>query len=408
MPVYEYTALDPGGKKRKGIIEADSLASARQKIRQGGGYPVDISETVPRSRDRKKGSLFPVNLGPRVRQQEIHVITRQLATLLEAGIPLVQALNGLIEQTGNRTLKTIIAQIKDSVNEGNTLTAALAEHPRLFSRIYINMVRAGEASGSLDVVLERLAEFGENQQALKSRITAAMIYPILMAVIGTGVLFMLITYIVPSITKVFENSNQALPLITILLIRVSTFLKQYWWLILLGLAGLLFLLRLALRRPAGRRIWDRLKLTLPGLRDLNIKLASARFGRTLSSLLQAGVPLVTALQIVKNILNNVLLAEVLEQACDELEKGKSLSRTLRGNRWFPPMLIQMIGVGEQSGSLEKMLARAADSYEKEVETRIIALTSLIEPIMIIGMGAAVAVIVISILLPIFEMNQLIR
>ena len=408
MPVYEYTALDPGGKKRRGIIEADSLASARQKIRQGGGYPVDISETVPKGRSRKTGSLFSLQFGPRVRQQEIHLITRQLATLLEAGIPLVQALNGLIEQTGNRTLKTIIAQIKDSVNEGNTLTAALSEHPRLFSRIYVNMVRAGEASGSLDVVLERLAEFGENQQALKSRITAALIYPIFMAVIGTGVLFMLITFIVPGITKVFENSQQALPMITILLIRVSSFLQHYWWLLLLALTSLFLLLRFSLRRPAGRRLWDRMKLTLPLLRDLNIKLASARFGRTLASLLQAGVPLVTALQIVKNILNNVLLAEVLERACEELEKGKSLSGILRGNRWFPPMLVQMIGVGEQSGALEKMLSRAADSYEKEVEARIIALTSLIEPVMIIGMGVAVAIIVISILLPIFEMNQLIR
>ncbi|HEB51097.1 MAG TPA: type II secretion system protein GspF [Desulfobulbus sp.] len=408
MPVYEYTALDPGGKKRRGIIEADSLASARQKIRQGGGYPVDISETLPRTRDRKKGALLSARLGPRVRQQEIHLITRQLATLLEAGIPLVQALNGLMEQTGNRTLKTIIAQIKDSVNEGNTLTAALSEHPRLFSRIYINMVRAGEASGSLDVVLERLAEFGENQQALKSRITAAMIYPIFMAVIGTGVLFMLITYIVPSITKVFANSQQALPLITTLVIGLSTFLQNYWWLLVLFLAGVFLLFRFYLHRPAGRRLWDRMKLTLPGLRDLNIKLASARFGRTLASLLQSGVPLITALQIVKNILNNVLLAEVLEQACEELEKGRSLSRTLRGNRWFPPMLVQMIGVGEQSGALEKMLSRAADSYEKEVEARIVALTSLIEPVMIITMGVAVAVIVISILLPIFEMNQLIR
>ncbi len=399
MPVYEYTALDASGRKRKGIIEAESLASARQKIRQSGGYPVDISETVPRSRDRKKGAMLLAPIGPRVRQQEIHLVTRQLATLLEAGIPLVQALNGLMEQTGNKTLKTVIAQIKDSINEGNTLTAALSEHPRLFSRIYINMVRAGEASGSLDVVLERLAEFGENQQALKSRIAAAMIYPIFMAIIGSGVLFMLITFIVPAITKVFENSQQALPTITVLLIRISTFLQHSWWLLILVLAALVFLLRFLLGQPSGRRVWDRMKLTLPGLRDLNIKLASARFGRTLASLLQSGVPLVTALQIVKNILNNVLLAEVLEQACEELEKGKSLSRSLRGNQWFPPMLVQMIGVGEQSGALEKMLAKAAASYEKEVEARIIALTSLIEPIMIIGMGAVVAVIVISILLP---------
>jgi general secretion pathway protein F len=408
MPVYEYTALDSNGKKLKGVLDADSMAAARQKIRQAGRYPVEIRETVPKARHPQKSGFFSLQTGPRVRQQEIHVATRQLATLLGAGIPLVAALNGLVEQTTNKTLQTIITQIKDSVNEGNSLTSALAEHPRLFSKIYVNMVRAGEASGSLDVVLERLAEFGEQQQALRSRITAALIYPIFMALVGVGVLFMLITFIVPSITKVFSDRNQVLPLPTTILIAVSGFLQQYWWLVLLLCAGVVLGIRFYIRQPRGRRMWDRMKLTLPVLSDLNIKIAAAGFGRTLASLLQSGVPLVTALQIVKNILNNVLLAEVMDMATEELEKGKSLSSVLRGNRYFTPMLVQMIAVGEQSGAMDRMLEKAADSYEKEVEAKIMAMTSMIEPIMILGMGLVVSFIVISILLPIFEMNQLIK
>ncbi len=408
MPVYEFTALDTNGKKIKGVLDADSQAAARQKIRQQGKYPVEIKETTPKAGNGLKNHTFTLQSGPRVKQQEIHVATRQLATLLGAGIPLVSALNGLIEQTTNKTLQVIITQIKDAVNEGNSLTSALAEHPKLFSKIYINMVRAGEASGSLDVVLERLAEFGERQQALRSRVKAAMIYPIFMALVGTGVLFMLITFIVPSITKVFSDRKQVLPLPTTILITISDFLQHYWWIVLLLFALLIFLLRLFIQHPKGRRTWDKLKLQLPGLSDLNTKIAAASFGRTLASLLQSGVPLVTSLQIVKNILNNVLLAEVMDKATEELEKGKSLSSVLRGNQYFTPMLVQMIAVGEQSGALDKMLEKAADSYEKEVEAKILALTSMIEPVMILVMGLVVSFIVISILLPIFEMNQLIK
>lgn len=408
MPVYEYTALSRKGKKRKGIIDADSRSSARKKIKQEGNYPVDIRETSSRAGSKKNQAFHNPLFTGRIKQQDIHVATRQLSTLLGAGIPLVQALNGLIEQTTNPNLQTVIAQIKDSVNEGNTLTSALSEHPRLFSKIYVNMVQAGEASGSLDIVLERLAEFGENQQALKGRITAALIYPIFMALVGVGVLFMLITFIVPSITKVFEGTQQALPLPTIFLINLSSLLANYWWLLFIIFTAAAIAARYALNHPVGRRLWDRMRLTLPGISDLNIKIASARFARTLSSLLHAGVPLFTALAIVKNILNNTILTETLEEAAIELEKGLSLSTILKESRWFTPMLVQMIAVGEQSGELEKMLEKAAESYEKEIEAKILALTSMIEPVMILTMGLMVSFIVISILLPIFEMNQLIR
>lgn len=407
MPVYEFTALTHTGKTLKGVIEADSLTAARQKIRGQGNYPVEINETSAKSAS-DNAQLLSVHIGQRVKQQEIHIATRQLATLLGAGIPLVQALNGLIEQTGNRSLKTVLAQIKDAVNEGNSLTAALAEHPKLFSKVYVNMVSAGEASGSLDVVLERLAEFGENQHALRSRIKAAMLYPLFMAAVGIVVLFLLITFIVPSITSVFENSKHALPLPTVILIRISAFLKQFWWAVLASSLALFAFVRWHIGTPVGRKRWDRLKLSFPGLSDLSIKITSARFSRTLASLLQSGVSLLTSLQIVKNIVDNVVLADIINEACDELEKGKSPSQFFRGNKYFPPMLVQMMAVGEQSGALDKMLAKAADSYEKEVEAKILALTSMIEPVMILSMGMVVSFIVVSILLPIFEMNQLIR
>ena len=408
MPVYEYTALDSAGRKQKGIIDADSLAAARQKIRHGGSFPVDIRESTPVSRDKTERKTLGFSVVQRVRQQEVHVATRQLATLLNAGIPLVQALNGLIEQTTNPALKKIIAQIKDAVNEGNSFTMALSEHPRLFSKIYVNMVKAGEASGSLDVVLDQLAEFGENEQATRARISAALIYPLVLSVVGTVILLLLLTLIVPKITKVFEDSQEALPLPTIILMNLSGFLGHYWWLLLLLLAAGLLALRYVINTPRGRNVWDRLKLTAPLVGDLNTKLAAARFGRTLGSLLQSGVTLVNALKIVRNIFNNVLLADTIDHATEELEKGGSLSNILRGSRWFLPMVVQMIAVGEQSGTMEKMLVKVADSYEKEVESKIKALTSLIEPFMILFMGVIMLFIVLSILLPIFEMNQLIK
>ncbi len=409
MPVYEYRALNQSGKQVKGIVEAESKGAAHRKIKAQGSYPVDISETGGQPSGGKPvlnlGALSPT---PRIRQQEIHVATRQLATLLNAGVPLVSALGGLIDQTANQGLKKILAQIKDSVNEGNSLTSSLARHPKLFSKIYVNMVRAGEASGSLDIVLERLAEFGESQQAMRSRIKAALIYPLFMAVVGTVVLFILITFIVPSITQVFDDMQQTLPLPTLMLISVSSFLRRFWWLVIIGVIAFGAGVKIYVNTAAGRLVRDRLLLSLPLIGPLNRRIAAARFGRTLASLLRSGVPMITSLQIVKNILNNVVLAGVIDVAADELEKGKNLSGVLKRSRWFSPMLTQMIAVGEQSGALEEMLEKVADSYEREIESKIMALTSMIEPVMILVMGLAVSFIVISILLPIFEMNQLIR
>jgi len=408
MPVFEYTALDRAGKNVTGIIDADSTVTARQKLRASGKFPVQVKETTSKAKTEATASLSSLPIFNRVSDEDIHALTRQLATLLGAGIPLLASLDALMEQTANASLKKIIAQIKESVNEGNSLTHSLSLHPKLFSNIYINMVRAGEASGSLDVVLERLAEFGEHQQALKSRLKAALVYPIFMAIIGTVVLFFLVSFVVPNITRVFIEMKQALPLPTIILIWLSDFMRSFWWALFLAIAVCLMGIRKAIKTTKGQYFWDGMKLRLPIFGPLNRMIALSGFGRTLGSLLQSGVPLITSLQIVRNIVNNVLIGDVIDDAMEDIQAGKSLNLALSKSRWFPPVFLQMVAVGEQSGDLESMLNKIAEAYEREVETRIAGMTAMIEPIMILAMAVVVGFIVISILLPIFEMNQMIN
>jgi general secretion pathway protein F len=407
MPVFEYTALDKSGKTRSGVIDADSMVAARQKLRGTGIFPVDVKEAVVRSREERKKNLSLNTLFSRVKREEIQAVTRQLATLLGAGIPLVSSLDALIQQAVSAPLKKVLSHIKESVNEGNSLTSSLAQHPNLFSNIYINMVKAGEASGSLDIVLERLAEFGEHQQVLRGRFKAALVYPVFMACVGSAVLFYLITFIVPSITRIFTEMNQALPLPTVILIGVSHFMRSFWWALLAVLVALGFGLREFIRRPRGRHLWDEAKLRMMVVGSINRKLILARFGRTLGSLLQSGVPLLTSLGIVRNIVNNTLVARTIDDATVEIREGKSLHAALARSPWFPPVVLQMISVGEQSGELEGMLRKMAAAYEREVEAEIMGATSLMEPMMILFMGVIVLFIVVSILLPIFEMNQLV-
>ncbi len=408
MPVYEYTALDKGGKSRSGIIDADSAVAARQKLRGTGIFPVEVKETTARPKDLPAGQVTISTLFKRVRPGELSVVTRQLSTLLGAGITLVGALEALITQLTNPLFKKIMAQIKESVNEGNSLASSLSQHPKVFSQIYVNMVRAGEASGSLDLVLDRLAEYSEHQQALRSRFKAAMVYPVIMSCLGTVVLFFLITVVVPQITKIFSDMQQTLPLPTVILISVSDFLKAFWWLLLAGLVAAIILVRQFRKTPRGSHIWDEIKIRFPIIGAINQKMAIARFARTLGSLLDSGVPLLTAMQIVRNIVNNLLIAEVIDKAMDEIQAGKSLAAPLSRSAWFPPIAIQMISVGEQSGELEKMLNKIAEIYEREAESHIMAMTSMLEPVMILGMALIVLFIALSILLPIFEMNQMIR
>ena len=408
MPVFEYTALNDKGKKLKGIIDAQSTAAARQKLRDSNIYLTDLQE----SSGAKKSISLKQPLGGlfgKVGSREVTVMTRQLATLLGAGLPLVQSLTTLIAQTSHPQLKTILSRVREEVNEGNSFSQTMTHYPQVFPAFYLNMVRAGEASGTLHLVLERLADFSEKQQALKGRVRAALAYPLFMFLIGSVVLFFLVTFVVPNVTRIFDEMHQTLPLITILLIGVSRFLETFWWVIVAGLIGAFVALKYFLSKTQkGRTLLDRTLLALPVVGQMNRKMAVARFSRTLGTLLESGVPLLASLEIVRNIVGNSLISDAIQKAGHDVREGQSLSAPLARSGLFPTIAVEMISVGEQSGNLEPMLYRIAEAYEKEVESSITMLTSLLEPIMILVMGLAVGFIVVSILLPIFEMNQLVR
>jgi general secretion pathway protein F len=408
MPVYEYTALNDKGKKLKGLIDAQSTVAARQKLRESNIYLTELQETSGAKKDgplkQPLGGLFR-----KVGSREVTVMTRQLATLLGAGLPLVQSLATLIAQTSHPQLKTILAQVREEVNEGNSFSHTMTHYPQVFPAFYLNMVRAGEASGTLHLVLERLADFSEKQQALKGRVRAALAYPLFMFLIGSVVLFFLVAFVVPNVTRIFDEMHQTLPLITILLIGVSRFLETFWWVIVAGLIGGFVALKYFLSKTQkGRTLLDRTLLIIPVVGPMNRKMAVARFSRTLGTLLESGVPLLASLEIVRNIVGNSLISDAIQKAGNDVREGQNLSAPLARSGLFPTIAVEMISVGEQSGNLEPMLYRIAEAYEKEVESSITMLTSLLEPIMILVMGLAVGFIVVSILLPIFEMNQLVR
>jgi len=415
MPVFDYRALNAAGKTVSGIIDAASLAAARDLLRGQHLFPTRIEGTTGRQQGRSIATWR--DWLARVSSDELNIVTRQLSTLLGAGLPLVASLDALLKQAANPILRKALAQIKDAVNEGSSLLQALSPHPKIFSKIYLSMVRAGEASGALDVVLDRLAAFGEHQEVLKSRFKSAMVYPIFMALIGSLVLFSLITFVVPNITKMFAELQQALPWPTVLLIGVSDFLREFWLPLLIGIAACGVGLSRYLSTERGARFWDTISLRLPLVGTMQRLLAMARFSRTLASLLRSGVPLLTSLTIVRNIVNNRLIAEAIDTAITEVEHGKALSVALapvsgNGNRGstplFPPMIVQMMAVGEQSGMMEDMLDKVADVYERDINAKLAAMTAMIEPLMILAMGLVVGFIVIAILLPIFEMNQMIH
>ncbi|NQT68158.1 MAG: type II secretion system F family protein [Desulfobacteraceae bacterium] len=407
MPVYEYKALTQKGKTTSGIIDAESPIIARQKIRAFKAFPVAVKEVHDSPTKKESRTLSFTRYFQRVTPAEVAVMTRQLATLVGAGIPLVSAIDSLIQHTGSKVLKRQMSKIKDSVVEGNSFARSLSLYPRTFSELYENMVHAGETSGTLEIVLERLADITEKQQALKQSIQSALAYPILMTFIGALVLYLLLTFVVPNITSIFADMNQMLPLPTVILISISAFFKKYWWLILALGAAILIALRSIVNTSKGRYLLDKSMLLLPGSGLLVKKLAVARFARTLGSLLENGVSMLTALEIVKNIVGNELIANAIEDAAKEVGKGQSLGSALAESKIFPDISIQMVSIGEQSGRLETMLYKTADVFEREVETTIMSMASLIGPVIILIMGVAVFFIVLSICLPLFEMNQLI-
>jgi general secretion pathway protein F len=409
MPVYDYTALDAKGKTISGIIDADGAVAARQKIRSAGHFPVSLQEvqdgTSPKS---EKRSFSLRERFTRVRPAEIAIMTRQLATLIGAGFPLVSAMDALMAQFPGPALKKMVAKVKNAVVEGSSFAYALGSFPAVFSGIYVNMVRVGETSGTLEIVLNRLAEITEKQEELKNRVTTAMIYPLLIMCVGILILCFLFIYVIPNITSIFKDMHQQLPLPTRILISSSELFKSYWWLLAVILVGTLIGLRHMRKNDKGRHWQDQQILKLPMIGPLACKLAAARFTRTLGSLLDNGISMLPAMGIVKNVVGNVVIADVVENAGTEVGKGQALSKTLNAGGVFPPMAIQMIQVGEQSGNLEEMLKKVAEVFEREVETSVMRLTALLEPLMVLLMAGVVLFIILSIFLPILEMRTLVR
>jgi general secretion pathway protein F len=407
MPVFDYTALDKKGKNISGIIEAEGAVAARQKLRSSGNYPISINEVKGAVAAQKEKPSLSFNIFARVKQSEIVLMTRQLATLVGAGFPLVSAMDTLLPLTKSQGFTKVIAQIKDSIVEGNSFAQALSQYPGTFSQLYINMVHSGESSGTLEIVLERLADILEKQQALMARIRSAMYYPVFMCLFGVTVLFLLLTVILPNITSIFDDMNKALPAPTEMLISLSAFMRAYWWVFLLLLILFSVAFRYIKRTEKGRLFIDKSILSLPLMGELAKKLSVGRFSRTLGSLLDNGVPMLNALEIVKNIAGNVRIAMIIENAAQEVEKGGGLGESLASADVFPQLAVQMIQVGEQSGNLEEMLTKVADVFENEVETNIMSMTSLLEPLMILTMGIVLGFIVLSVCLPIFDMNTLV-
>ncbi|MDA8139867.1 MAG: type II secretion system inner membrane protein GspF [Desulfobacteraceae bacterium] len=409
MPVYEYSALDAKGKSITGMLDADSEVMARQKIRAAGNFPVNLKAVKNNSTEKSGTSRFSFSqFFTRISPGEVAIMTRQLATLIGAGFPLVSALESLVAQINSPGLKKVIAGIKGTVVEGSTFANAMGKYPRVFTPIYVNMVASGESSGTLEIVLERLADITEKQEALKSRMITAMIYPLLILAISILIVSFLLMFVVPKIMSMFENMKQTLPLPTRILIGTSNTFKSYWWVLVLLLIAVLLGIQAAYRNEKGRRWIDTRVLSVPLFGALVRKLAAARFARTLGSLLDNGVSMLPAMGIVHNVVGNVFIADVVTDGAAEVSKGKGLGKALDKPKAFPPLAIQMIQVGEQSGNLEEMLGKVADVFEKEVETTTMRLTAMVEPIMVLLMAGIVLFIVLAICLPIFEMNQLVK
>jgi general secretion pathway protein F len=410
VPVFEYEALSSKGARSRGIIDAESETMVRQQLRADGMFPVVVvlsGASRQTSAKAKLGRLFSFE---RIGKSEITVFTRQLATLLGAGIPLDAALSSLAEQTKSPALKKQIAQLKQSVSTGESLSSGLQylqDQERLFSAMYINMVRAGEASGSLDRVLSRLADYGERFEEVRGRLRAALIYPAFMTLVGAAVLFILITFVIPDIMQAYAGMEQVLPLPTRLLLSLSSVVQKHWLLLLLGAAGLAAALKMAAAGASGKRLRDLALLRLPVIGAIARKSVLFRFSSTMANLLRSGVDIVDSLRISKRVVDNVCIEEVIDEAIEEINSGRPLAAPFSRSDFFPATFVQMIGVGEASGQLEDMLEIVSRSSERDLESSMMSLTALIEPVLIVIMGVLVGFIVIAILLPIFEMNQVI-
>ena len=414
MPMYAFKGISPSGKAVNGVRDAESPKILRQNLRKDGvlvtSFELSKGGKAAKEQNAKKGGLSrDVDLGGffgGVNKSEIAAFTRQMATLIKSGIPLAEALGALVEQIPNMRFKTPVNEVRTNVNEGMALADALAKHPKLFDELFVSMVRAGEVAGNLDEVLTRLADFLESSGKLKSKIQSAMVYPLVMVVVGAGIMTVLMVKVIPEITSMFTQQGKTLPWNTRLLIWSSGFIGKYiLWLILGTIASVILFLKWS-RSKEGRPIWHRFVLKLPVLGVLIRTINVGRFSRTLGTMLQAGVPMLRSLDTAKMIMGNVILQYAIDDAKRAVTEGESLAQTLKKSGQFPPTLIHMVAVGERAGQLEQMLERVAITYESEVDSKLNRFTALLEPLMLVIMGGAVAFIVFSILQPIMDLGQL--
>lgn len=408
MPGFEYKGLEvASGKSVKGYRDADSPKALRALLRREGVL-LTLATPEDERKARAKRDIQLLAFLYRPSSGDVAILTRQLATLVRAGVPLVESIAALVDQVEKESLVRILTDVSENLKEGKAFASCLAAHPKVFPPLYVNMVAAGEASGTLEAVLERLADFMEGQARLKGKLVSALAYPVLMTLIASVLVGALMVGVVPKVTSMFENMQQELPWYTALLIFISDSLASYWWLIF-GVIGLsVYAFRRWQATTAGRMTWDRLMLRLPLFGRLNLLVAVARFSRTLATLLASGVALLPAMDIVKSVLGNVQLEAVVKVAIGSIREGESIAEPLRRSGYFPPMVTHMIAVGEKSGQLEQMLQNVSRAYEADVETRVTTLTSLLEPLIIVVMGGMVAFIAMAIIMPLVQMNQLVQ
>lgn len=407
MAQYEVSATDANGRNVKVFIEGDSVKTARLKARAQGLIPLSV-QTADAANVQKQNESFTEQITSPLRGikvTDVSNMTRQLATLVKAHVPIVESLTAMVEQIDTPKLKSILVAIRQQVKEGRSLGDGFAQFPNIFNRVYVNMVRAGESSGRLDVVLLRLADFGENQVKIKNKVMNALTYPIVMVVVGFLVLGVIFVKVVPQITKIFIDMKQTLPFATRLLIQISNFAQDYGVYALIVLLALGVMLERYIKTPVGRATKDNFLLKAPILKTLNRNLGVARFARTLGTLLSSGVPMLTALEITKNVVNNTVFENAIAQMAIQVSEGRSVASTLKQSQEFPPIVVHMVGVGEKTGELEQMLSNVADNYEQQVEVGLGTLTTLLEPIMIVVMAGVVGFIVMAVLMPIFDMQQ---
>ena len=413
MPIYEYKGLNAKGKHTTGVLDADSPRDLKDRLKRQGVYMSEYVETDRGGKRRKVGGqqtgsqdVSFADLMRRISLLEVAELTRQLATLSRAGIPLVESLAAVTEEHENPKLKRVMSQVKRAVSEGSSLANALQAHPTVFPPIYVNMVNAGESSGNLDIVLDRLATLTESQVRLRGKLMGALMYPIIMVFLGGVIITLMMLFVVPKMAEMFEEMGAQLPMVTRVLITFSEFIAGWWPLIFLAMFGGVVGFNRWRKSEVGKPTWDRFTLRVPVFGPLVRLLNVARFARTLSTLLASGVPILTAMSIVESIIDNHVLASVVEEAREAVKEGSAVADTLRQSGEFPAMVCHMVAVGERSGELEAMLGNVADSYEAHVDSKVQMLTSVLEPVMIVVMGGAVAFLVFAILQPMMNMNEL--